>query len=117
MTCYVHQKSCQRLQKWGDNEYDIYYTYKGIQWFEENQFTMYVGRDFPPDVIVLSNEPWIFWESDRFNDYNNSDIWAGILGQTQDLTPPPKLLWAQHDPYSPAPTRNDAITIKAKIIV
>jgi len=103
----------------GEYDYDIYYIFNNGEWSSEIQFTKFVGNDSSPDVSVLnnpSNEPWIFWTSNRYSDSFETDIWAGVLGKTQDLTPPPRILKVEYAPYSPSPSPNDIISIKADII-
>ena len=93
---------------------DIFYSTSpdGIVWSLPAQLTRFTGYDSRPDISVVSGKPWIVWSSDRAVNY---DIWVGILGQTLDSNPPPHADWVTHDPYSPAPTPQSVITIKAKV--
>ena len=84
----------------------------GVSWSSPAQFTRFTGRDEWPDISIVSDQPWVAWNSDRAVNY---DIWLGVLGITQDSNPPPHADWVTSDPYSPAPLPDDVITLRAKV--
>ena len=54
----------------------------------------------------------LVWASPRSVNY---DIWYGIIGRLEDVSPPPHVQFATHKPY-PNPDSDDAVTITARVL-
>jgi len=94
-----------------DYNWDIYYT--GSEGGQPiNRLTHFAGADQFSDITLVDGQPWILWNSDRAG---NGDMWAGMLGLTQDINPPPYVNYITYSPASPAPINRDVITIQAQV--
>lgn len=95
-----------------DYNWDIYFTVSddGNNWQPIYRLTQFSGYDIYSDVAMINDQPRVVWDSDRAG---NRDIWAGVLGMTQDINPPPYVNYVEHFPASPFPGPDDLITITA----
>ncbi len=100
---------------WRSGYYQIWYqsSLDGLHWTEPKQYTKFLGSDLSPCVGIISGLPHLVWHSNRFGNY---EIWSGNLENSEDLNPPPHLLWSNHKPYSPAPQSSDIISVSAEVI-
>ena len=75
---------------------EVYYTKStdgGNTWETPDQFTKYKGYDFGDHPILLNNQPFITFTSNRWSeDYYDYNVWYGIIGVTQDNNAPPVFL-------------------------
>ena len=80
---------------------DLYYrisTNNGTSWSASYPYTCFTGVDQDVEVVVLSGDRvGLLWSSDRAVDV---DLWFGILGERDDLNPPP-----HYEASSCSPTR------------
>ena len=95
---------------------DIFYKTSqdnGATWSPDTPFTRFVGGDFDPHITALSGGvPALVWHSDRAG---NNDIWYGVIGLMEDVSPPPILRSVTHRPF-PNPNSNDAVTVTAEAL-
>lgn len=71
----------------------------GTTWSPPSPFTRFVGRDFNANVTMLSGKPFVSFASSRWtrepeNLESFSQVWYGVIGETQDNNPPPVLMSA-----------------------
>ena len=87
---WVAWSSWRNTNPAGVSNYDIYYKTSddnGATWSQDTLFTRFVGYDFPTDITALSSGYLaLVWYSNR---PGNDDIWYGIIGQLEDVNPPP----------------------------
>lgn len=82
-------------------------------WSSVKLFTRYVGDDIEPGLTAsASGDLALVWASPRSVNY---DIWYGIIGRLEDVSPPPHVQFATHKPY-PNPDSDDAVTITARVL-
>ena len=95
----------------GVGNWDIWYKASddnGATWSPESLFTRFVGTDVDPDIAALaSGDLGLVWSSDRAL---NNDIFYGVVGDLEDVNPPPVLRSATHLPY-PNPDSEDVVTV------
>ena len=72
-----------------------------------------MGDDIEPGLTAsASGDLALVWASPRSVNY---DIWYGIIGRLEDVSPPPHVQFATHKPY-PNPDSDDAVTITARVL-
>ena len=93
---------------------DIWYqtsSDNGATWSAARQWTRFVGYDDYPYLAALSgNRVGLVWQSRRGGD---DDIWFGIFGEREDVSPPPYVSSIAHIP-SPNPDSDDVVTFRAR---
>ncbi len=81
----------------------------GATWSTRHPWTRFEGWDQAPYLAALDGGRLaLVWESERSE---NDDIWFGILGEREDLNPPPKVKRLEHEPAGPAP--GEVVTFRA----
>ena len=95
---------------------DVWYKYSddnGATWSEEVPFTRFLGQDSDPSIAgTCSGDVAVVWYSDRSGNY---DIWYGVIGKLEDVSPPPLVQSVTHKPY-PDPDADDVVTVTATAI-
>jgi hypothetical protein len=95
-------------------QWDIYYTTStdgGNSWSEPVQFTKYAGYDAVANADLVNNQPFVSFASTRWNQFQQPQLWYGIIGVTQDSNPPPTLLRS----LPSTPSGNIPISIQAYV--
>lgn len=65
----------------------------GNSWSLPQRFTQYAGADGSHSAVLLNDQPFVtFISSRRAANFNQNQIWYGIIGVTVDSNPPPALL-------------------------
>lgn len=64
----------------------------GSSWSLPQRFTQYAGNDGSPGAALLNDQPFVTFISSRWAaNFNQNQIWYGIIGVTLDSNPPPAL--------------------------
>ena len=98
----------------GTLQNDIYYITsndRGTTWSSPTQFTQYVGNDDGHNVALLNDQPFLSFNSWRWANYNQYQIWYGIIGTMNDTNLPPALF--NREIISPLP--GQLITVRAHV--
>lgn len=93
---------------------DIYYVTSsdgGSSWSLPERFTQYVGNDDGHNIALLNNQPFVSFNSWRWADFNQYQIWYGIVGVTTDTNLPPALF----NQYVISPYQNSFVTMRAYV--
>ncbi len=85
----------------------------GVTWSAESQWTRFLHDDSAPALAALSDgSVAVAWSSDRSGIF---DIWFGIFGEREDVSPPPYIYSAEHLP-APNPDSDDTVTVRAEVV-
>ena len=88
----------------------IHSTDGGATWSVPARFTRFTGYDERPSFAAGPGGTLaVAWQSDRATNY---DVWFGVMGQREDVNPPPHIDEAVHDP-APNPDNTQTVTIRA----
>ena len=111
---WVAWESWRNLNPAGVWNSDVLYKYSddgGATWSQEVPFTRFVGADNSPSVAgTSSGDLALAWASNRSGNY---DIWLGVIGILEDVSPPPMIQSVAHRPY-PNPDSDDVVTVTAR---
>ncbi len=89
----------------------IYYqtsTDNGSTWSGPQQYTYFVGDNSGPALAPMDTRMGLAWDSTRANNY---DIWFGVFGEREDVSPPPFVSSVEREPTDPAPA--ELVTFRA----
>jgi len=91
--------------------YSITRSNGGSFWSQPQKFTQYIGGDGGHNTALLNNHPFVTFNSNRWANFNQNQIWYGIIGITTDSSLPPALF--RHEIVAPLP--GQPVTARAHV--